>query len=129
MTVRKKRASWRTGYSTTSDRMYRCISRHFIRISSCGTSPRRRRRRCIALDAGLHYVYEGNIFSDAANTYCPGCGVVLIERSWHSVEANRLKAGKCPRCAREIPGVWEKAPPHYFAENCGVEVRQRERKV
>ena len=65
------------------------------------------RARKIALDAGLHFVYEGNIYSDAANTYCPNCGSMLIERSWHSVETNRLKEGKCPRCASDIPGVWK----------------------
>jgi pyruvate formate lyase activating enzyme len=74
------------------------------------------RAREIALEAGLHFVYEGNIFSDAANTYCPGCGIILVERSWHSVEANRLKQGNCPRCASVIPGVWEKAP-RYAAAN------------
>jgi len=65
--------------------------------------------RQIALDAGLHFVYEGNIFSDAGNTYCPACGILLIERSWHSVEAYRLQKGKCPRCANSIPGVWKAA--------------------
>ncbi|MDQ1407317.1 MAG: pyruvate formate lyase activating enzyme, partial [Acidobacteriaceae bacterium] len=41
------------------------------------------RARKIALDAGLHYVYEGNIFSEGANTACPSCGELLIRRSWH----------------------------------------------
>jgi len=67
------------------------------------------RARQIALEAGLHFVYEGNIFSEAANTYCPGCSIILIERSWHSVEAYRLQEGKCPRCANPIPGVWKAA--------------------
>jgi pyruvate formate lyase activating enzyme len=67
------------------------------------------RARETALEAGLHFVYEGNIYSDAANTYCPGCGSLLVERSWHSVEGNCLRGGRCPRCAREIPGVWDKA--------------------
>ena len=30
------------------------------------------RARAIAMQMGLHYVYEGNIFSDGANTICPG---------------------------------------------------------
>ena len=65
------------------------------------------RAREIALKAGLHFVYEGNIYSNAANTYCPGCGELLIRRSWHDVLDNRLKKGSCPRCARNIPGVWQ----------------------
>lgn len=67
------------------------------------------RARQIALEAGLRFVYEGNIFSGAANTHCHGCGTLLIERSWHNVIGNRLKGGKCPACAREIPGVWSTA--------------------
>jgi len=64
------------------------------------------RARQIAREAGLHYVYEGNIFSEAANTYCPRCNAVLIRRSWHDVQKNRLKAEKCPDCSTRIPGVW-----------------------
>jgi len=64
------------------------------------------RARRIALDAGLHFVYEGNIFSEAANTYCPNCKELLIRRSWHDVLKNNLRAGNCPRCQGPIPGVW-----------------------
>ena len=46
--------------------------------------------RAIALEVGLHYVYEGNIRSDAANTTCPSCKSLLIRRSWHDVQENRL---------------------------------------
>ncbi|HUL33594.1 MAG TPA: AmmeMemoRadiSam system radical SAM enzyme [Candidatus Eisenbacteria bacterium] len=65
------------------------------------------RAREIARQAGLNYVYEGNIFSDAANTYCPGCGALLIRRSWHDVLDDRLKRGCCTKCGRKIPGVWD----------------------
>ena len=64
------------------------------------------RARQIALDAGLHFVYEGNIFSEAANTYCPNCKELLIRRSWHNVLKNKLKAGSCPRCHTAISGRW-----------------------
>jgi pyruvate formate lyase activating enzyme len=64
------------------------------------------RARKIAREVGLHYVYEGNIFSDGGNTYCPNCNAVLIERSWHDVRRNRLKDGACPKCAHPIPGHW-----------------------
>ena len=62
--------------------------------------------RAIAREAGLHYVYEGNIFSDAANTLCPRCATVLVRRSWHDVTENRLKDGVCPECGLAVPGVW-----------------------
>ena len=63
--------------------------------------------RQIALDVGLHYVYEGNIFSEAANTYCPGCGSLLVRRSWHDVLKNRVRKGACPDCGKIIAGVWD----------------------
>jgi pyruvate formate lyase activating enzyme len=62
--------------------------------------------RQIALDAGLRYVYEGNIYSDGANTYCPKCEELLVRRSWHDVLENRIKYGACPKCGLAIPGVW-----------------------
>jgi pyruvate formate lyase activating enzyme len=65
------------------------------------------RAREIALRAGLHYVYEGNIFSEAANTYCPQCGAMLIRRSWHDVLDNRMKNRACGNCGTRIPGVWK----------------------
>ncbi|HXU50361.1 MAG TPA: AmmeMemoRadiSam system radical SAM enzyme [Candidatus Binatia bacterium] len=64
------------------------------------------RAREIAKEAGLHYVYEGNIYSDAANTSCPQCGTLLIRRSWHDVRENRLRDGHCPKCDLAIPGRW-----------------------
>jgi pyruvate formate lyase activating enzyme len=66
--------------------------------------------RAIALEVGLHYVYEGNIHndghSDDAHTLCPSCNAMLIRRSWHSVLENRLKDGCCPSCGLAIPGRW-----------------------
>ncbi|HXJ45670.1 MAG TPA: AmmeMemoRadiSam system radical SAM enzyme [Candidatus Dormibacteraeota bacterium] len=65
------------------------------------------RARAIALEAGLHYVYEGNIYSDGANTNCPKCRTKLIQRSWHTVEENLLRrGGACPQCNFQIAGVW-----------------------
>ncbi|HEV2489599.1 MAG TPA: AmmeMemoRadiSam system radical SAM enzyme [Candidatus Acidoferrales bacterium] len=66
--------------------------------------------RAIARQVGLHYVYEGNIFSDGAHTLCPKCGEILIRRSWHDVLQNRLRDGACPKCSHVIPGRW--TSPH-----------------
>jgi pyruvate formate lyase activating enzyme len=62
--------------------------------------------REIALNTGLHYVYEGNILSNGAHTSCPACKTLLLRRSWHDVEQNRLKNGCCPKCGLVIPGRW-----------------------
>ena len=66
------------------------------------------RAREIAREAGLNYVYEGNIFSEGANTACPSCGRLLVRRSWHNVLENNLKNGACPSCGLAIPGVWQR---------------------
>jgi pyruvate formate lyase activating enzyme len=67
------------------------------------------RAREIAREVGLNYVYEGNIFTDAANTSCPECGAVLIRRDWHDVVENRMVGGKCFQCGFAIAGRWERA--------------------
>ncbi len=76
------------------------------------------RARAIAREAGLLYVYEGNIYSEAANTYCPNCAALLIRRSWHDVLENQIKHGSCSQCGFAIPGVWEggASAPHTLAE-------------
>jgi pyruvate formate lyase activating enzyme len=66
------------------------------------------RARQVALDAGLHFVYEGNIYSEGANTYCPQCRELLVRRSWHDVLENRLRDGSCSACGFAIAGVWNK---------------------
>ncbi len=71
--------------------------------------------RAIAREVGLHFVYEGNIFSDAANTCCAKCGELVIRRKWHDVMENRMVSGACSKCGAAVPGVWEKsegAPPN-----------------
>jgi pyruvate formate lyase activating enzyme len=61
-----------------------------------------------ALDAGLHYVYIGNVSGlDASNTYCPRDGTLLIRRTGFHVDENNLTPdGRCPVCKETIPGVW-----------------------
>ena len=51
------------------------------------------RARAIALEVGLHYVYEGNISTGNAHTNCPSCNSLLIRRSWHNVLQNNLVVG------------------------------------
>ncbi len=64
------------------------------------------RARRIALDAGLHHVYTGNVHDAAgAVTACPGCKATLIERDWHAVLRYELdEAGACPHCGTAIAG-------------------------
>lgn len=62
----------------------------------------------IGKDAGLDYVYLGNVSGEAgANTYCPGCGNLLLRRRGFSVYDKSISEGKCLFCGRGIAGIWE----------------------
>jgi len=65
-----------------------------------------RRARKIGLEIGLKYVYEGNVPGEGGeNTYCPGCGEVVIERLAFSHTGIRMKDGKCVNCGCRIDGI------------------------
>ncbi len=59
--------------------------------------------------AGLVYVYLGNVPSHPLeNTYCPGCGELLIERLGFSVTCHRIEEDRCTNCNQTIAGVgWD----------------------
>lgn len=64
----------------------------------------------IGKEAGLHYVYAGNLsgrVGDREHTTCPGCSRVLVKREGFRVIENHLVSGHCPDCQHEIAGVWE----------------------
>jgi pyruvate formate lyase activating enzyme len=61
----------------------------------------------IGKDAGLHFVYTGNVPGHRYdNTYCPNCGALLIRRLGFDVVRNKLHAGRCPHCGQGVAGVW-----------------------
>ena len=59
----------------------------------------------IGKEAGLNYIYMGNVLSDGI-TYCPECNKELIWRTGFSVRKNILSDGKCPKCGTAIAGIW-----------------------
>ena len=75
------------------------------------TSGQQLLRACeIGVEAGLRYVYAGNLpgmTGEWENTRCPSCQETLVERRGFNVLANRLTAtGCCPKCATAIAGRW-----------------------
>jgi pyruvate formate lyase activating enzyme len=65
------------------------------------------RAREIGYDAGLRYVYTGNLPGDEGEkTFCHKCRGLLIDRFGFSIRKNIIKNGRCPECNTEIPGVW-----------------------
>ena len=62
--------------------------------------------RAACLDAGLRFVYLGNVPGHAANqTRCPACGRLLIERHGYEVRRMEVREGRCP-CGETIEGVF-----------------------
>ena len=85
----------------------------------------------IGKEEGLHFVYTGNLPGQTQNwenTYCPHCGILLVERIGYQVRQNLidpnynddtfvmnleppvmknpLHTGVCYHCKTPIPGVW-----------------------
>ena len=62
--------------------------------------------REIGLEAGLKYVYEGNVPGEGCeNTYCPSCGELLIERFGFTLRSVAMKNSACRKCGAVIAGV------------------------
>ena len=64
------------------------------------------RARRIALEAGLQYVYTGNVHdTEGGTTFCPQCHAPLIVRDWHRIEHYALtERGACNQCGEQIAG-------------------------
>jgi pyruvate formate lyase activating enzyme len=62
--------------------------------------------RKAAMDAGLKFVYIGNIRHEAESTFCPHCKKMLIERIGYFVKQDNIVNGKCKFCGTSIPGIW-----------------------
>ncbi|TAL69173.1 MAG: AmmeMemoRadiSam system radical SAM enzyme [Bacteroidetes bacterium] len=64
--------------------------------------------RKIAMDAGMKYVYLGNLPGHAGeNTFCPKCKKQILERKGFYILENNIKKNKCKFCGEPIAGVWE----------------------
>ena len=68
------------------------------------------RAAAIGREAGLRYVYAGNLPGRVGNledTHCRHCGETLIRRYGYKIEEYSLTPeGKCPACHAELPGRW-----------------------
>jgi len=65
-----------------------------------------RRAAAIGREAGLAYVYEGNVpGAGGENSRCPHCSALLIERIGFAISSNRTRNGACPDCGASIAGI------------------------
>jgi pyruvate formate lyase activating enzyme len=78
----------------------------------------------IGQEAGLRYVYAGNIPGRVASyehTACPHCQAVLIERQGYIIRSYRITpAGACPKCGQPIAGIWPKQPEQVRLNSWGM---------
>ncbi|MBI5937271.1 MAG: AmmeMemoRadiSam system radical SAM enzyme [Betaproteobacteria bacterium] len=68
------------------------------------------RARQTAMQAGLHYVYTGNVHDrEGGTTFCPSCKTPLIVRDWYDIPEYHLSDdGHCPKCHTAIAGRFQK---------------------
>jgi pyruvate formate lyase activating enzyme len=67
------------------------------------------RAREIAKEAGLEYVYVGNVPGNTYNsTFCPNCGNLVIHRVGYNVRTFQInpQTSQCQHCNHIIQGVW-----------------------
>lgn len=82
--------------------------------ASATTAALLQRAADIGQEAGLRYVYAGNLpgrVGSLEDTFCPKCTERLVKRRGFSVLEYRITAeGTCPKCKTTIAGVWTKEP-------------------
>jgi len=64
-----------------------------------------KRAEQIGKEAGLHYVYLGNVpGAKSESTFCYKCSRILIERVGYRILANHITNSCCPDCGTKIAG-------------------------
>ena len=87
-----------------------------------------KRARKVAMNAGIHYVYTGNVHDPAGQTtYCYACGAVLIGRDWYDMTAWNLSAdGRCGHCGARCHGVFEPQAGRWGRRRKPLTIRESE---
>lgn len=83
--------------------------------------------RRLAMDAGIHHVYTGNVRdSEGGTTFCPSCHAALIEREWHNIRFCDLPDhGQCPHCQTTIAGRFGKFGKPFGAQRLPIRIARR----
>lgn len=75
-------------------------------------------------EAGLHFVYAGNLpgrVDEYENTHCPHCKRVLIKRQGYVLRDYRLtERGACPYCHTPVAGIWPENPKEVNLDGPGI---------
>lgn len=79
------------------------------KMQDCPVTPMEalQRARKLGTDAGLEYVYIGNVpGNDNTSTFCPDCHKELLKRYGFEMTNSGLQDGMCKYCGCEINGVF-----------------------
>jgi len=63
----------------------------------------------IGLQAGLNFIYIGNVSGWGNDTYCPACKKRLIKREYFNILEYNMKENKCIYCQEKLPGRFRQA--------------------
>ena len=86
--------------------------------------------REIALKAGIHYAYTGNVDDwSRQSTYCPGCQRAVIERNWYELGQYSLNGNACGHCGYEINGHFSDRPGTWGRKRQPVDMRMYRRET
>jgi pyruvate formate lyase activating enzyme len=87
---------------------YKMLDNHATPITTLQTAAE------IGQEAGLNYVYAGNIpgrVGSLENTYCPHCQELLVSRRGFVIRDYKITAkGTCPKCGVRVAGRWTDEP-------------------
>jgi AmmeMemoRadiSam system radical SAM enzyme len=79
----------------------------------------------LARQAGIRYVYLGNILSEAhQNTYCPTCGRAVIERDGYQMRSYAIQSGNCGFCQTPLAGRYDAAPGNWGPRRQPVDIQR-----
>jgi pyruvate formate lyase activating enzyme len=85
-----------------------------------------RRAAAIGHDAGLRFVYAGNLpgrVGDLEHTFCTGCRMRLVARYGYLIQEYAITPeGTCPRCATPLPGRWDRG---FMGQQTAFPIRAR----
>jgi pyruvate formate lyase activating enzyme len=79
----------------------------------------------LARDAGLRYVYTGNVIDrDHQHTYCPNCKRMIIERNGYELGVCRIASGCCIFCKTPIAGCFDAEPGHWGSRRMPIRIEE-----
>jgi len=65
-----------------------------------------RKAYSLGKEAGLQFVYIGNLPGEEYDTLCPACQYPLIHRGNLFASKSSMKDSRCPKCDNTVPGVF-----------------------